>query len=246
MTENKTPLLSHLLELRMRIIYVLVGILGVFLCLVSFSNNIYDFISQPLVTQLPIGTTMIATDVASPLLTPIKLTLLASVFLAIPLVLYQFWAFIAPGLYRSERKLIFPLLFASSLLFYLGVAFAYYVVFPLIFSFFVNVAPENITLATDISSYLDFVLTLFFAFGVAFEIPVAIVILCRTGITTPQSLKQKRPYIILLTFIIGMLLTPPDILSQTLLAVPMCLLYEVGIFFSTLKKEAPKSTVPFI
>lgn len=228
--DNKTPLLSHLLELRVRMLHALVAILAIFLILVSFSNNIYDFISQPLVAQLPNDTTMIATGVASPLLTPIKLTLVASVFIAIPLLLYQLWAFIAPGLYRSERKLILPLLLSSSLLFYLGVAFAYYVVFPLIFGFFVNIAPDNITLATDISSYLDFVLTLFFAFGVAFEIPVAIVLLCWTGVTDAQSLKQKRPYVIVLTFILGMLLTPPDILSQTLLAIPMCLLFEVGVF----------------
>lgn len=175
---------------------------------------------------------MIATDVASPFFTPIKLTLVTSVFIAVPLILYQVWAFVAPGLYKHERRLIMPLLFSSSVLFYAGVAFAYFVVFPLVFGFFTSIAPEGVQVATDISSYLDFVLALFMAFGIAFEIPVAIILLCWTGATDPQSLRSKRPYIIVAAFVVGMLLTPPDIISQTLLAIPMCLLFEVGLFFS--------------
>jgi sec-independent protein translocase protein TatC len=175
---------------------------------------------------------MIATDVASPFFTPLKLTLIASVFIAVPFILYQVWAFVAPGLYKHERRLIMPLLFSSSLLFYCGVAFAYFVVFPLVFGFFTAISLGGVEFATDISSYLDFVLALFMAFGIAFEVPVAIILLCWTGATTPEDLRQKRPYIIVAAFVVGMVLTPPDMISQTLLAIPMCLLFEVGLFFA--------------
>jgi len=175
---------------------------------------------------------MIATDVASPFFTPIKLTLIVSVFLAVPVILYQVWAFIAPALYRHERRLVMPLLFSSTLLFYVGVAFAYFIVFPLAFGFFAKTAPQGVTIATDITNYLDFVMTLFMAFGVAFEVPIAIVLLCWTGITTPDDLRKKRPYILVGAFVVGMLLTPPDVFSQTLLAIPMYCLFEVGVFFS--------------
>ncbi|EAS62919.1 twin-arginine translocase subunit TatC [Photobacterium angustum] len=230
--EDTQPLFSHLLELRTRLLRSIISVLVVFLCLVWFSNDIYAFLAAPLVERMPAGATMIATDVASPFFTPIKLTLVTSVFIAVPMILYQVWGFIAPGLYKHERKLIMPLLFSSSLLFYAGVAFAYYVVFPLVFKFFTSVAPQGVEVATDISNYLDFVLALFMAFGIAFEIPVAIILLCWTGATDPESLRSKRPYIIVGAFVVGMLLTPPDIVSQTLLAVPMCLLFEVGLFFS--------------
>ncbi|WP_120510098.1 Sec-independent protein translocase subunit TatC [Photobacterium salinisoli] len=230
--EDTQPLFSHLLELRNRLLRSILSVLVVFLCLVWFANDIYSLLAAPLVERLPEGTSMIATDVASPFFTPIKLTLVASVFLAVPLILYQIWAFVAPGLYKHERRLVMPLLFSSSLLFYCGVAFAYFVVFPLVFGFFTSIAPEGVQVATDIASYLDFVLALFLAFGIAFEIPVAIILLCWTGATDPQSLRQKRPYIIVAAFVVGMLLTPPDIISQTLLAIPMCLLFEVGLFFS--------------
>jgi sec-independent protein translocase protein TatC len=215
------------------------AILIVFIALIYFSNNIYDFVAQPLLSQLPEGTSMIATDVATPFLTPIKLTLVVSFFVAIPYLLYQAWAFIAPGLYQHERRLIMPLVVSTALLFYAGMAFAYYVVFPLVFGFFTSTAPVGVTVATDIASYLDFVLTLFFAFGVAFEIPVATILLCWTGVTTPQSLKEKRPYVIVGVFVVGMLLTPPDVFSQTLLAIPMWALWEVGLFFARfyVKKE---------
>lgn len=230
--EQTQPLISHLLELRNRLLRALLAVLVVFIGLIYFANNIYEFVSAPLVDRLPEGATMIATDVASPFFTPLKLTLVVSVFLAVPLILYQVWAFVAPGLYKHERKLIMPLLFSSSLLFYCGVAFAYFVVFPLVFGFFTAISLGGVEFATDISSYLDFVLSLFFAFGVAFEVPVAIILLCWTGATTPKALGEKRPYIIVGAFAVGMLLTPPDMISQTLLAIPMCLLFEVGLFFA--------------
>lgn len=230
--EETQPLFSHLLDLRNRILRSLLSVLVVFLCLVWFSNDIYTFLSAPLVERMPAGATMIATDVASPFFAPIKLTLVTSVFIAVPMILYQVWAFVAPGLYKHERKMIVPLLVSSSVLFYVGVAFAYFVVFPLVFKFFTSTAPAGVQVATDIMSYLDFVLALFMAFGIAFEVPVAIILLCWTGATDSQSLREKRPYIIVAAFVVGMLLTPPDIISQTLLAVPMCLLFEVGLFFS--------------
>ncbi|MGH1409009.1 MAG: twin-arginine translocase subunit TatC [Aeromonas sp.] len=232
MSQAEQPLISHLIELRSRLMRALAAILLVFLALIYFSNNIYDFVAQPLLSQLPAGTSMIATDVATPFLTPIKLTLVVSFFVAIPYLLYQAWAFIAPGLYQHERRLIMPLVVSSALLFYAGMAFAYYVVFPLVFGFFTSTAPAGVTVATDIASYLDFVLTLFFAFGVAFEIPVATILLCWTGVTTPQNLKEKRPYVIVGVFVVGMLLTPPDVFSQTLLAIPMWALWEIGLFFA--------------
>ncbi len=213
----------------------------VFVGLIYFSGEIYEFISAPLVERLPEGATMIATDVASPFFTPLKLTLIVAVFLAVPFILYQVWAFVAPGLYKHERRLIMPLLASSSLLFYCGVAFAYYVVFPLVFGFFTAISLGGVEFATDIASYLDFVLALFLAFGIAFEVPVAIILLCWTGATDPKSLSEKRPYIIVGAFIVGMLLTPPDMISQTLLAIPMCLLFEVGLFFArfyTRKEES--------
>ncbi|WP_429216906.1 twin-arginine translocase subunit TatC [Aeromonas veronii] len=239
MSQAEQPLISHLVELRTRLLRSITAILVVFLALIYFSNNIYDFVAQPLLSQLPEGTSMIATDVATPFLTPIKLTLVVSFFVAIPYLLYQAWAFIAPGLYQHERRLIMPLVVSSALLFYAGMAFAYYVVFPLVFGFFTSTAPTGVTVATDIASYLDFVLTLFFAFGVAFEIPVATILLCWTGVTTPQNLKEKRPYVIVGVFVVGMLLTPPDVFSQTLLAIPMWALWEIGLFFARfyVKKE---------
>lgn len=230
--EHSQPLLTHLLELRNRLLKALIAVIVVFLGLVWFANDIYEFLSAPLVERLPAGATMIATDVASPFFTPIKLTLVASVFVAVPMILYQVWAFVAPGLYKHEKKLVMPLLFSSSLLFYAGVSFAYFIVFPLVFGFFTTIAPEGVQVATDISSYLDFVLALFMAFGIAFEVPVAIILLCWTGATTPETLREKRPYIVVGAFVVGMMLTPPDIISQTLLAVPMCILFEFGLFFS--------------
>ncbi|SET42005.1 twin-arginine translocase subunit TatC [Thalassotalea agarivorans] len=234
-------LFDHLLELRNRLLKAILCVLILFLPLAYFSEPLYLFLSQPLVAVLPEGTQMIATDVASPFFTQIKLAIVAAIFLAIPYILYQVWAFIAPGLYQNEKKLIAPLMFGSSLLFYFGVAFAYYVVFPLAFNFFTNAAPEGVAIATDISNYLDFVLKLFFAFGFAFEIPIIIILMVWTGATTVESLKIKRPYIIVTAFVVGMLLTPPDPISQTMLAVPMLLLFELGLLIAGLYQAKDES-----
>jgi len=206
----------------------------VFLPLFYFANDLYSYISEPLRAYLPEGATMIATEVASPFLTPFKLTLVLAIFIAIPYILHQLWSFIAPGLYSSEKRLAIPLLTSSVLLFYGGIAFAFYVVFPLIFGFFTSAAPAGVTVMTDINRYLDFVLKLFFAFGLAFEIPIATLLLVWTGATTVENLRKKRPYVVVGCFIIGMLLTPPDIISQLLLALPMWILFEIGILFATL------------
>jgi sec-independent protein translocase protein TatC len=230
-TDQPLPLVAHLTELRDRLLRALLAILIIFIGLFPFANEIYTFVSEPLRALLPEGATMIATEVASPFLTPFKLTLFAAIFLAMPYVLYQLWSFIAPGMYRQEKKLAIPLLISSVGLFYAGAAFAYFVVFPLIFAFFTSVGPEDITIMTDINSYLDFVLKLFFAFGLAFEIPIAAVLMIWAGITTPEQLAKKRPYIIIGCFVFGMLLTPPDIISQSLLAIPMWILFEFGVFF---------------
>lgn len=228
MTDSQ-PLISHLLELRNRILKALASVFIVFLCLAYFAQDLYQWLAEPLMSSLPENANMIATDVASPFFAPFKLTLVVSFFVSIPYVLYQIWGFIAPGLYRNEKKLIAPLLLSSTLLFYAGVAFAYYVVFPLAFAFFSSIAPEGVVMNTDISSYLNFVLKIFFAFGLSFEIPVAIILMCWTGVTTAQSLREKRPYVIVGAFVVGMLLTPPDVISQILLAVPMWILFEVGV-----------------
>jgi sec-independent protein translocase protein TatC len=231
---NSQPLMAHILELRNRLLRCLVAVLVVFVGLFAFSNELYLYVSEPLRLQLPETSSMIATDVASPFLTPFKLTLVLSLFAAMPYILYQVWAFVAPGLYQREKKIVLPLFFSSIALFYGGMAFAYYVVFPLIFMFFTSVGPEGVAVMTDIRSYLDFVLKLFFAFGLSFEIPIAVVILSWMGAVEPNNLAKKRPYVFVLCFVLGMLLTPPDIISQTLLAVPMWLLFELGIIFGRL------------
>ena len=220
-----------------RLLRALLSVLIVFICLFPFANEIYAFVSEPLRDLLPEGATMIATEVASPFLTPFKLTLVAAIFIAIPYILFQVWSFVAPGMYKHEKRFAIPLLVSSVLLFYAGAAFAYFVVFPLIFAFFTSVGPEGITIMTDINSYLNFVLKLFFAFGIAFEIPIAAVLLIWAGITTPENLAKKRPYIIVGCFVFGMLLTPPDIISQSLLAIPLWLLFEVGVYFGKLTQR---------
>lgn len=231
---QEQPLVQHLLELRTRLLKSLAAIALGFLCLAFFSNELYTFFSAPIQSLLPTGSSMIATDVASPFFAPFKLTIFLALFLAMPYVLFQLWSFIAPGLYDQEKKLAMPLFISSVLLFYLGIAFCYYVVFPLVFGFFTSVAPEGISVTPDINSYLNFILKLFFAFGLAFEIPVATVILVSTGITSHSTLAQKRPYIIVCCFIFGMLLTPPDVISQSLLAIPTWLLFEFGLALSRL------------
>ncbi|WP_062262845.1 twin-arginine translocase subunit TatC [Endozoicomonas arenosclerae] len=232
--DEQQPLVQHLLELRTRILRSMVVVLILFAGLFYFSSTLYEFFSEPLRAFLPEGTSMIATDVASPFLAPFKLTMVLALFAAIPFILNQIWGFIAPGLYKHEKRLAVPLLAASVVLFYAGVAFAYFVVFPLIFGFFTSTGPESVTVMTDINSYLNFILKLFFAFGMAFEIPVATVLLIWSGVSTVESMSKKRPYIIVGCFVLGMLLTPPDVISQSLLAGPMWLLFEVGILFARL------------
>jgi len=230
--ETEQPLLYHLIELRDRLLRIVLVVGIVFVALVPFSNNLFSFLSGPLMAHMPEDSGMIAIEVASPFLIPFKLTIFLALFIAIPYVLYQIWSFVAPGLYKHERRLVYPLLVSSTVLFYTGAAFAYFVVFPLVFAFFTGTAPEGVAVMTDISRYLDFVLTLFFAFGMAFEVPVFTVLLVWTGMATQASLREKRPYIIVGAFVIGMLLTPPDVISQTLLAVPVWLLFELGLYFS--------------
>lgn len=229
---SEATFLSHLIELRNRLFYALLGVGVVCLALLPFANEVYSFISKPLLAKMPQGTSMIATDIASPFMTPIKLVFIVSLVAAAPWVLYQIWAFIAPGLYRHERRLVVPLLVSSTLLFYAGMAFAYFVVFPLVFEFFIATAPPGVTVMTDIRSYLDFVFGMFIAFGIAFEVPVAVVLLARIGVLNPASLAQKRPYVFLGIFVVAAILTPPDVFSQTFLAVPMYLLFEVGLLFA--------------
>jgi len=231
--EKSVTLFDHLIELRTRLLHAVLGILLVFSCLAYFAQDIYQYLAQPLLQTMPEGSQMIATDVASPFFAPFKLTIVLSIFLAMPYILYQIWSFVAPGLYRNEKRLIAPLMLGSTLLFYSGIAFAYFIVFPVVFAFFTSVAPEGVVIATDISSYLDFVLKLFFAFGAAFEIPVAIILLCWTGVTSPNDLRKKRPYMAVGAFVVGMLLTPPDIISQSMLAIPMLLLFEIGIIIAS-------------
>ncbi|MGO1693793.1 MAG: twin-arginine translocase subunit TatC [Marinobacter sp.] len=235
--QPQMPLVEHLLELRNRLLKMVLAVVICFAVIYPFANELYLWLSEPIRSLLPIGQTMIATDITSPFFAPLKLALFLSVFAAIPIILYQLWSFVAPGLYAHEKRLAFPLLFTSVLLFYLGAAFAYFVVFPLVFNFFTAIGPEGIVELPDISSYLNFVLKMFFAFGVAFEIPIATILLILSGVTTPADLAAKRPYVVVGCFIIGMMLTPPDIISQTLLAVPMWILFELGILFGRLAKR---------
>ena len=232
--EAAQPFISHLIELRNRLLKVVLCVLVVFLGLASYANQIYSILAGPLMKHMPKNSTMIAIDVASPFFTPFKLALVVAVFISIPVILYQFWAFVAPGLYKRERRMILPLLVASTLLFYLGVVFAYFVVFPLMFGFLTAAAPEGVAVMTDITKYLDFVLTLFFAFGICFEVPIFTIVMVWTGLVTPAAIAEKRPYIIVAAFIIAAVLTPPDAISQTLLAVPMWMLFEAGLLFSRL------------
>ena len=231
-SQNKSSVVPHLLELRSRLTKILLSVLIIFIFLIPFSGEIYNILSIPLLNALPEGSEMIAIDVASPFLIPFKLVIYLSIFLVIPYILFHLWSFIAPGLYTHEKKLIFPLIISSSILFYLGAAFAYFVVFPLIFVFFIGIAPTDVAVMTDIGRYLDFVIALFFAFGFSFEVPIVTVLLITSGITTKEKLALKRPYIIVGAFTLGMLLTPPDVISQVLLALPMWLLYEIGLYSS--------------
>lgn len=224
--------ISHLIELRNRLLIAIACLLVVFLALAPFANTLYEFFAAPLMNALPEGSSMISTEPHGPFFVPFKLAFFVSLMIAVPFLLYQVWAFIAPGLYAHEKRLITPLVFSSTVLFYLGVLFAYYVVFPIIFKFFTATAPEGVAVMTDISAYMSFSMKLFFAFGVAFEVPIATILLAKMGVVTPSSMAEKRPWVIVGAFIVGMLMTPPDIFSQTLLAIPVWLLFEVGLFFA--------------
>ena len=239
---EETTLLSHLIELRNRLLKMATAIVLVFIVLLPWSRKIFALVSEPLREVLP-GNAMIATAVAAPLLTPFKLTFFVALFIAMPIVLYQVWAFIAPGLYSKEKHFGMPLLASSIILFYLGIAFAYFVVFPLVFTFFTSVAPEGVEVQTDISLFLDFITTIVFSFGIAFEVPIATVLIVWTGLTTPEKLGKARAYVFLGAFILGMMITPPDVISQTLLAIPIYILYELGILMAkifSIKKEETK------
>ena len=234
MSDKEQTLIEHLLELRTRILRGLICVAILFLALFAVANPLYEILSEPLRAMMPDGTSMIATDVASPFLAPLKLALVLAVFLAMPYLLYQLWAFIAPALYKNEKAVALPIFFSSVILFYSGISFAYFVVFPMIFGFFTSVAPDSVAVMTDINSYLNFVLKLFLAFGLAFEIPVATFLFIRAGIVSADSLASKRPYVLICCFVAGMLMTPPDVFSQTLLALPMYALFELGLLFSRL------------
>jgi len=223
-------LVSHLIELRDRLLRGVMSVLVFFIILVPFANPLYEFLASPLMNALPEGNSMISTEPHGPFFVPFKFAFACAFALAVPYLLYQIWSFIAPGLYKNEKRLVVPLLLSSSCLFYLGILFSYFAVFPIIFSFFANSAPEGVAVMTDINAYLSFVIKLFFAFGVAFEVPVATVLLVYMGIADVEGLKKKRPFIIVAAFVVGMLLTPPDVLSQTLLALPVWALFELGLF----------------
>jgi len=240
MTEEQTQtgkedsFISHLVELRNRLMKASAAIIIVFLCLMPWAGQIYDFLAYPMMVALPAGSKMIATGVITPFLIPIKVTLLVAFFVALPVVLYQAWAFVAPGLYSHEKRLIAPLVVSSSVLFLAGVAFCYFMVFGVVFKFINNFAPKSISVAPDIESYFGFVMTMFVAFGVTFEVPIVVIVLVRMGLVTVEKLKQIRPYVIVGAFIIAAIVTPPDVMSQLLLAGPLCLLYEIGLLVAPL------------
>jgi sec-independent protein translocase protein TatC len=225
-------LMSHLLELRSRMMKAVLAVIAVFVCLVPFANRVFEYVSQPLRDALPEGSEMIVTDVAAPFITPFKTAFFVAVFIAMPVVLFQVWQFVAPGLYKREKRFAIPLMLSSVVLFYTGIAFAYFIVFRVMFAFFASVTPGGVAMTPDISAYLSFVLGIFLAFGLAFEVPIATVMLIWSGLVSTASLKKARPYVFLGAFVVGMFLTPPDVFSQTLLAIPMYLLYEGGLLMA--------------
>jgi sec-independent protein translocase protein TatC len=236
MSEPQT-FVSHLIELRSRLIKAVAAILIIVIVQLPFAGKIYALMARPVMAYLPEGSSMIATGVLSPFLTPFKMVFILGIIIAMPIVLYQIWAFIAPGLYKSEKRIARPLLFSSIFLFYLGCLFAYFVIFPILFQFIPSIAPEGVNYMPDINSYLDIVVRLFFAFGLAFEMPIAVILMILMGVTTPEKLANNRPYVVVTVFVIGMLLTPPDIISQTLMAIPMWLLFEIGIIMGRILKK---------
>jgi sec-independent protein translocase protein TatC len=233
--------LSHLIELRERLLKAVAAVLLILVALVPIANKLYGWLAEPLIKHLPQGGTMIATEIASPFLTPIKLAFFLAVFIAMPFILYQLWAFVAPGLYRHEKKLALPILLSSMALFYVGCAFAYFLVLPAVFAFMTSVAPVGVAVMPDIGRYLDFVLVLFLAFGLCFEVPIVLIILVSLGVVTPAQLAKGRAYAIVGAFVVAAVLTPPDVMSQMMLALPMCVLYEVGIFAARALARRPSA-----
>jgi len=236
---------SHLIEMRDRLVRALIAVLVVFLCIAFWASDLYDLLALPMMQALPEGTKMIATGVVTPFLVPIKVALLVSFMVALPYVLYQAWAFIAPGLYSHEKKLVMPLVVASTILFYLGMAFCYFFVFQTVFKFVYSFAPKSITVAPDIENYLSFVMTMFLAFGVTFEVPVAVIVLVKIGFVTVEKLREIRPYFIVGAFIIAAVVTPPDVVSQLLLAIPLCILYEAGIIVASMLMRSAAARTEF-
>lgn len=232
--QSNMGFIEHLKELKNRITYSLVVVGVLFLSMIYFANRLYLLLAAPLIQSLPNGSQMIATDVMGPLLAPLKFVFVLSIFISMPFLLYQLWLFIAPALFKHEKKLLWPILLSSTILFYLGTLFAYFIVFPVVFGFLMGIAPSGVAVMPDISQYLGFVIKLFFAFGLCFEVPVAVFLLVRSGMVSVQTLREKRPFVIVGAFVVGMLLTPPDVISQIMLAIPICLLYEAGLFFSDL------------
>ena len=239
--KTKMPLIQHLVELRNKLLHIVIAILVIFLALFPFANEVYTMVAEPIIASMPSGSSMLAIGVISPFLTPLKLTLILAVYIAMPYLLYQIWSFVAPALYAHEKRLIIPLVLSSTILFYSGIVFAFFVVFPLAFDFLANIGPSVINFSPDIQNYLDFVLKVSFAFGIAFEVPIATILLIMFGTTTVEKLKKNRPYIIIGAFVLGMLLTPPDIISQTLIAIPMLILFELGLIFAPMFARRKKA-----
>jgi sec-independent protein translocase protein TatC len=242
--DNEESFISHLIELRSRLVRAVAGVVIIFLCLMPFSAQIYDLLAAPMIRTLPDGVHMIATGVVTPFFVPIKVTLMAAFVLSLPWVLYQAWAFVAPGLYAHEKRLAAPLIIASTLLFLLGMAFCYFFVFGTVFKFIASVSPKSIQLAPDIEQYLSFAMTMFLAFGAAFEVPIVVILLVKTGIVSVEKLRQVRSYVIVGAFVVAAVVTPPDVTSQIMLAIPMCLLYEVGLIVA--RFVAPKPDAPSV
>lgn len=240
--DTEAPFISHLIELRERLIRALISIGLVFLCLFPWAREIYALLAQPLLAKLPQGGQMVATDVVGVFLVPMKVTLMLAFLIALPYVLYQAWAFIAPGLYESEKRLVVPLVTASAALFFVGMAFAYFLVFPTVFGFMSKITPEGVAWMTDIEKYLSFALATFLAFGVTFEVPVVVIVLVRMGMVEIKTLKELRPYVIVGAFVVGAIFTPPDVISQILLAVPICLLYELGLVLARFVRRGAETT----
>lgn len=233
--------IAHLVELRTRLLHAVVAVLLVFICLFPWASDLYTLLAHPLLAKLPKGGQMIATDVTTPFFVPLKVALMAAFLIALPYILYQIWRFVAPGLYAHEKRLVWPLIIASTILFFCGMAFAYFVVFPVVFGFITASAPQGVAVMTDIDKYLSFVLTMFMAFGMAFQVPVAVVLLVRMGFVTVAKLREARPYAVVGAFVVGAIFTPPDVVSQLMLAMPLWLLYEVGIVVASWLKPAEKT-----